>query len=385
MSKETDWPLVWLLWAAGLGAAAQYGKISVIFDRLPEAYPNADAALGFAVSLVGLVGILLGAAAGVVVARIGYRRTLIAALAVGAAVSAVQSVLPPLPLFLATRIIEGAAHLAIVVAAPTLIAEISAARDTGRALTLWSTFFGVAFAILAWAGIPLAAAHGLGAVMAAHAAYLAVVAILLGRRLPRLAETPRAPALGNMIRAHARIYASPSIGAPAFGWLFYTTCFVSLLTVFPPFLPDEARAATAGAMPLASIFTSLTLGIFLLRFAEAVTVIQIGFTACACVAVLLIFMPGAPALALLLGGGLGLVQSATFAAVPQLNASVRDRALANGGLAQMGNLGNTLGTPLMVGVIAFAGYSGLMGALAALFLLGAATHLMLARMRRREH
>ena len=68
---RTNWILVWLLWGAGLGAAAQYGKISVIFDQLPGVYPTAGAALGFAVSLVGAVGIVLGIVAGVFVARIG--------------------------------------------------------------------------------------------------------------------------------------------------------------------------------------------------------------------------------------------------------------------------------------------------------------------------
>lgn len=64
MTSKTNWPLVWLLWAAGLGAGAQYGKISVVFDRLPALSPDAGSALGFLVSLVGVLGIMLGAMAG---------------------------------------------------------------------------------------------------------------------------------------------------------------------------------------------------------------------------------------------------------------------------------------------------------------------------------
>ncbi len=101
--ERTDWRLVWLLWAAGLGAAGQYAKISVIFDRLGEAYPEAGASLGFAVSLVGFLGILLGVVAGVLVARVGFRRALLSALMLGAAVSAVQALWPPLALFLLSR------------------------------------------------------------------------------------------------------------------------------------------------------------------------------------------------------------------------------------------------------------------------------------------
>ena len=40
---KTLWGAVLAVWAAGLGAAAQYGKISVVFDRLPELYPEAGA------------------------------------------------------------------------------------------------------------------------------------------------------------------------------------------------------------------------------------------------------------------------------------------------------------------------------------------------------
>ncbi|MDF0601399.1 MFS transporter [Psychromarinibacter sp. C21-152] len=384
-TQRTDWRLVLLIWAAGLGAAAQYGKISVIFDRLPEVYPQAGAALGFAVSFVGFLGIVLGVVAGVLVARIGYRRALLAALITGAAVSAVQSLFPPMPVFLALRVVEGAAHLAIVVAGPTMVAQITAEADRGLALTLWGTFFGVAFAILAWAGVPFAHWVGLPALMLAHAAYMALMAAVLWPILPRVTSRPAAaPRLADLARAHRRIYLSPFIGAPAYGWVFYTACFVAVLTVIPPYLPDHIRAFTVGAMPLMSILSSLTLGVWLLRHIEAVQVVMLGFAACAALCVLLAVFPGAPVLALALGAGLGLVQGASFAAVPQLNLALDDRALANGGLAQAGNLGNTLGTPLMVGVIALGGYGGLMTALGLLFCAGGAVHVGLRRRRLRQ-
>lgn len=384
MTSKTNWPLVWLLWAAGLGAAAQYGKISVIFDWLPALYPDAGAALGFLVSLVGVLGIVLGVVAGVVVARIGYRRALLAALVAGAGVSVLQSVLPSLPVFLASRVIEGASHLAIVVAAPTLIAELSAPKDAPRSLTLWGTFFGVAFALLAWLGVPLADRYGVGVLMGAHGIYMAMMAVILWPRLPTVVTTPETPSLHELLRAHQRIYCSARIGAPALGWLFYTVCFVSVLTVLPPFLPEAGRMATLGAMPLLSILSSLTLGMFLLRYVSAVTVVVTGFLICAGVTMLLAVWPGLPVLALCLGAALGLVQGATFASVSQLTLDVSDRALANGGLAQMGNIGNTVGTPLMVMVIGVTGYSGLIWTLTVLLLAGAVVHLALAAARRSE-
>ncbi len=379
---RTNWPLLLLIWAAGLGAAAQYGKVAVIFDRLVEVYPGGGVALGFAVSLVGLLGILLGVIAGVLVARVGYRRALLSALVTGAAMSAVQALFPPLPLFLVSRVVEGAAHLAIVVAAPTMIAQLAAPRDRGLALTLWGTFFGVAFAVLAWGGVALASVWGLGGLMAAHAVYMAGMALVLAPILPRVqAQRAPWPRLAELAQAHRRIYADPAIGAPAWGWLFYTSSFVSILTVLPPFLPEGARAFTIGAMPLMSILSSMTLGVWLLRRTSAVRVIELGFVLCAALTGALLLLPGSPVLALALGAALGLVQGASFAAVPQLVPALPDRALANGGLAQTGNLGNTTGVPLMLAVIGVAGYAGLMTVLCLLFLVGALVHWLLDRRR----
>ena len=376
---------VWLvlaLWAAGLGAAAQYGKVAVVYDLLPGLYPGAGAALGWAVSLVGVVGILLGVVAGVVAARVGLRRAMLAGLLGGAALSALQALAPPFWAFLALRVVEGVFHLALVVAAPSLIAEVSAPRHRPMTLTLWGTFFGVAFAGLAALGVPLAERHGVPALFLAHAAWMAAFAALLAVLLPR--DPPGAgalPAPGVLLRRSAAIYASPRIGAPALGWIFYTFSFVALLTLIPPWIPEPARLATVTAMPLVSIASSLTLGVALMRATSAVATTILGFALSAAGAAAFLLAPGAPALCLAVAAALGLVQGASFAAVPELNAAAADRALANGGLAQTGNLGNTLGVPVLAAFIAAFGHAGLAVPLALALAAGAAAHLALARRR----
>ncbi|MCV6584602.1 MAG: MFS transporter [Marinibacterium sp.] len=380
---QTRWGLVLALWAAGLGAAAQYGKISVIFDRLDALYPGAGGALGFAVSLVGVLGILLGVVAGVVVAGIGYRRTITGALWIGAGMSALQALHLPFAAFLLSRVVEGISHLGLVVAIPTLIAQVSAERHRGLTLTLWGTFFGVAFALLAWFGLPLVARYGVLSLFWAHAAVMALLALGLRaalRDVPVPARSPLPP-LRDMAALHLGIYRSPRISAPAAGWVFYTMCFVSILTVLPPYIDPAQRAFVMGAMPLASIAVSLTLGVALLRWITAVQVVMLGFVVSALCMFWLWLDPGDALACLVLAGALGLVQGASFAAVPQLNATAQDRARANGAMAQAGNLGNTLGTPLMVLVLVQAGYGGLTWVTLALLLCGAGAHLLLAARR----
>lgn len=380
---STPWGLILALWGAGLGAAAQYGKISVVFDLLPGAYPEAGATVGWIVSLVGVVGIVFGVVAGLVVARIRYRRALLGALWLGAAVSLMQALLPPLPWMLTLRVAEGVSHLAIVVAAPTLIAQLCAAKDRGLALTLWGTFFGVAFALLAFAGRPLASSLGISALFLAHAAYMTCFALLLGARLkapPR--EDDGAPlSFGRIIADHMSIYRSPFIAAPAAGWLFYTFSFVSILTVLPPYLAQEHRAVVMTAMPLTSILVSMTLGVWMLRFLSAVSVVQLGFAGSGVSMIWLWSMPGAPLACLALAGAMGLIQGASFAAVPQLNTAPAAQAQANGAMAQMGNIGNTLGTPIMAMALLAMGYAALPLLAGGAFLLGVLVHVFLARRR----
>lgn len=384
MAARTPFPLIFALWGAGLGAAAQYGKVSVIFDLLPAAYPGAGAAVGFIVSLVGFVGIIFGVVAGLVVARIRYRRALLGALWAGAAVSLVQAFLPPLPWMLLSRVVEGASHLAIVVAAPTLIAQLSAPKDRGFTLTLWGTFFGVAFAVLAWLGRPLALSFGLPALFAAHAVYMAGFALYLSARLRALPieETQPPFSLIQTLRDHVTIYRSPRIPAAAAGWLFYTFSFVSILTVLPPYLDENHRTLIMGAMPLTSIAISMTFGVGLLRFMSPVRVIELGFGLSALCMVWLWAIPGAPLGCLALAGAMGLIQGASFAAVPDLNDTPATQSQANGAMAQMGNIGNTIGTPIMAAALAGLGYTALPVLAGAAFALGLVVHLFLGHLRK---
>lgn len=385
LSNRRAMGLVVLIWLAGLGSAAQYGKVSIGFDLVALRYPEAGNLLGFALSLIGFVGIALGVIAGILGARIGMRRCLIGGFALGAIVSALQVTGLSFNGFLASRIVEGMSHLAIVVSAPTLIARVAPDRWRGFAMTLWGTFFGVAFSLLAWLGLPFAQAFGVEALFAGHAVWMAVSAVALA--LVNLPEgsgaAPAAVRLRDLPAKHLAIYRSPHISAAGVGWLFYTFCYVSLLTLLPSVIPPAWLGFTLVGMPLMSILGSLTLGVYLLRYTSAVGISVIGFLSTGMVVFGLILWPGAPVLCLLMGFTLGLVQGSGFGIVPALNDSEADRALANGAMAQTGNLGNTIGTPILLIVAGGAGYAGMMAVALAVLLLGALAHLGLAQLRRR--
>jgi len=385
VSKQQSMLPVVVIWLAGVGAAGQFAKVSVTFDQVGQVYPEAGARLGFALSILGLAGIFLGVVAGVLASKIGMRRTLLGGLGLSAVVSFVQAMGLSFDLFLLSRVVEGLAHLAIVVAAPTLIAKVSPTEKRAFSLTLWGTFFGVAFALFAWLGRPLVDVYGLSAMYLAHGGWMALSVLGVATiGLPEeKAQTAQRLHLGGVFKQHWEVYRSPFMNAAAVGWLFYTFCFVSLLTLLPPYIAPEWRTYTVGAIPLTSMISSMTLGVWLLRYWSTVRVIQAGFLASAVASFVLIFVPGSPVVCLALAGALGLIQGASFALVPELNDTAADRANANGVFAQAGNLGNTIGTPILLGVIAVSGYAGMLMVSAVLLVIGAAAHMVLAQVRAR--
>ncbi|GHC43271.1 MFS transporter [Neogemmobacter tilapiae] len=373
--------IVIAIWAVSLGAAAQFGKFAVLFDRVALAYPGQPLPMiGLVVSTVGFVGLIFGTTAGLFVSALGYRQVLVVALLAGAAISAVEALMPPLPILLGLRALEGLSHLAIVVAAPVMTAQVSSPRWQGAAMTLYSSFFAVSFAALGLIGPSVADWGGLPAIYLGHAAYMLAGAVLMALLLPRDLRGPLPRlTLPALLTQHGRIYASPYEAAPAMGFVCYTITYVAFLTLMPQqFLGRPEQAVLATFMPLVSVGISLTLGVWGLSRFGAVRMVQAGFAAGLAFALMLWLVWGqaTPTVWAAFGvaAALGVVQSASFATIPQLNPEPEARARAAGAIAQLGNLGTTSGTPLLVWLIAQAGGTGLALFLGLFCALGIAIH-----------
>jgi len=387
--------IVLVLWSAGLCAAAQFAKVVVALPELVMRFPDAGPAVGFLVSSISIVGALLGLVAGMLSIRYGERRLLLFGLVLGSLVALSQVVELPLGALLFSRLVEGISHLAIVVSAPILIATFSGGQFQAVAMTLWGTFFGVAFALTAWLGMPLVEAQGVPALFLAHAGITLVVTILVAIAVPSPVPTSVPVSTmtsesliqldsSSLLRRHVLAWSSPFVAAPAAGWLFYTVTFVAMLAVLPSLMPPEERVFAATALPLVSIVSSLSIGVLLLSRFSAVTVIRIGFLAALIATVCLAVTSAAFLPCLFLFASLGLVQGASFAAIPQLNASSDDRSLASGALSQSGNIGNSCGTPLLLAVLAIGGIETMLLVVVACYAAGLVVHSVHARQRRRS-
>ena len=379
------------IWAAGLGAAAQFGKISILHQDLEAQYASAGAVgIGLMVSVVGMVGLVFGTTAGLGVARVGARRAMLGALILGAGVSAVQAVLPPYPVMMASRVLEGVSHLAIVVVGPTAIAAVASVRMQGAAMTLWSSFFGLTYAVLAIVAPPLVAALGNAALFWAHSGWMLGCLAILWVLMPvdaaqREPVGPEQVGRGSLWAQHVQIYASPYLAAPAMGFVCYTVVYVAVLTLLPAAMTPGWGDFAAVSMPLVSIAVSLTLGVWLLSRVTAVQMVQggfaVGIVAARALWVLWGTGAGEAAAALLLAAALGIVQGASFAALAQLNPLPEDRARAAGAIAQLGNVGTTTGTPVLALILNAAGVAGLTAFVVGFSVLGITLHAVQARRR----
>ena len=365
---RTDIPLVAGCFVLGLFAAGQFAKISLTLPSLFDLYPGQPVAFLF--SAVAVMGIALGVMAGALVARIGPRRAILMAAGLGAACSLAQSFLPGFWILMAWRLLEGLSHLALVVALPTLMAQASSDSARHIVMGLWGTFFGVGFALFGLVAPRLGSPE---AIIAAHGIGLAAAGLVVMGRLPRI-ETRAA--LPGFVAAHKAIYTTPRLLVPGLGHGLYTIFFVALVTFVPVVLE---RPQLFVVLPVAGLVGTFLAGLLAQRLGPA-RVAQAGFALSGLLFAALPVLPDGLAATMVILAMLasGLIPGASFAAVPHLNASMEDRARANGGLAQLGNVGTFSGVPIMALLLPW-GLAGIMAFTVAACALGLIATLALYR------
>ncbi|WP_169788516.1 MFS transporter [Litoreibacter arenae] len=351
--QKTNWLLVFALLVAGLFAAAQFGKLTLTLPLLRDAYPEGGALVPVLISIVGMVGIALGAVAGAVVARVGIARALTGALVAGGLLSLIEATLPHISVFALLRAAEGVSHLAIVVAVPTLMASIASDKDRPVVMGIWATFFGISIAITA-ALLPwLLSMGGLKAVFLAHGGGMLVMAALLFPLLPKGRISRPVPV--SYWAEHRIIYTTPRLLIPGGGFVWYTSLYIALLAVLPVALALPVWVITA--LPLISIVGTLLGGFLGKRLAPDRLVIA-GFVMTIVASAIVYFASPAIWPLFVLFFVMALIPAASFAAIPHFNYDATDRARATGGIAQLGNVGTTTGTPIFVLVFDQAGLGG---------------------------
>jgi MFS family permease len=340
-------------------------------DWLAQAYGVPLGLAGFAVSCVMLPGALAGWRFGALVDRFGAQPVAIAGLIVAAAASLVGGLSNSFSILVALRIAEGCGYTLLVVAATVIAAGVVPGRSA-LALSVWSSFAPIGFALGQWAAAFAAGASPLVLIGVVHAAVLAAAAVALHAAVKSHAA-PRQQHDGGASWKVVR-HAPAQRTALAFG----ATCAVLLAAVAlaPVVLASRAGlpvAHTASLTALAAlpgIAGRIAPGWLLGRGVTPLAVF-LSASLIAALSILAALLAPVPlwsalvwfALFQIAGGALPGVLSAM---IPRVAPGPGELGSVSGICTQMVSVGNLLGPPLALAVYAAAGAGAAVGLLVAL-------------------
>lgn len=354
-----------LLYAAGMLAAFQYAKIPYMLPGLMQQMDISPVQQAMVLSIIGVLGAAAGTFAGAVCLRLGLRRTLLAGLAVGVAGSLLPLLNDSYGLLLMARVVESVAHMAMVVAVPTLILSMCPPAVQPKAMALWSCYFTLTFIIAAWLVPPVVLAAGWRGVAWGHAALMVVVGVLcLGWvKADQLSAPSTKLTVSGLWASQWRFLSQLKLLAIPATFFGYTLLFVALVSVLPKLLSTtpSALAMWAMALPLASLagtlvaMTALNLGM------QGYQLVRLSAAAMVLAGLALLILPqyalGAQGAVVIVFVLLGTLPAGIVSSIPTLFAADDpDVALVNGGLVQFGNLGNLVGSPILAAMLVQLGW-----------------------------
>ncbi len=367
---RTHWRLIALLYSAGLLAALQYAKIPHMLPGLLGQTAMNSLQQAVALSVIGAAGLLAGTFAGALAQAVGLRRTLLLGMGVGVVGALMPLASGSYALLLLARWVESVAHMAMVVAVPTLILQYCAARDRSKAMALWSCYFTVTFIAAAALAPGVLALAGWQGFAVLHALLLLAVAGALSLQLPTAiaagsgtaqAAAPRS--VRSLLQAQRRLLVSAKLRAIPATFFGYTLLFVALVSVLPGLVTatPEAASQMAVALPCASLLGTVIAMFALGRGIAGTGLVRLSGLGLVLAGAGLVFLPAAGPLSqgvvLAAFVMLGSLPAGIISTLPALfPADHPDIALVNGGLVQFGNLGNFVGSPILASLLVRFGW-----------------------------
>jgi predicted MFS family arabinose efflux permease len=348
---KTNWFLVLVLWFAGILAAMQFAKFSVAFDFLRNQYDVTPFWIGLSLSVVGFIGLIFGITISIYVSKIGHNKILLVSLLLGIIISLVQALQPIFPILFLSRIMEGISHLGIVVTAPIIMIIISSEKHHSIVMGLWSTFFGIAFSVTAWIGNSILELYSSSLLFLIHAIFMTIILITLFFSIKQINIPFSDINKISFIDAHKKVYSNWRTFSPGILFFFHTFMYIALFTFLPGLSGNEnTRSLLLVILPLISIVGTMIAGIATQYFVSPSKL-----SICAYILlVVLIFVIRLSfnnnslfvitSMILILFSGI--IQGSVFSLIPKISLTTEEQTNANGSVAQLGNLGSTLGSPV---------------------------------------
>ena len=348
-----------LLIAGFLGAAAT-GKLVPHARWLTENYAISLGLAGFAISAVMLPGAVLSAPLGVVTDRLGARAVLTAGLLLGAAASAALGLASAsFPFLIALRLVEGLGYCLIAVGGTVLVVDTSSEERRTLALSVWSSFAPIGFALGQWFSSSAGGPDRLTGIGLVHGALMLALAAVLWRALPITAHARgHSGARPSMLEAVR--HAPALFEALAFGCV--TGVLLAAVAVAPLVLArlnDMTVYQAAGLTALAALpglIGRIGAGWLLSARLPPALVLAVSGAAGAS-AICLVLMAPLPLWAALAVFAMfqilmGVIPGVLSAMIPEVAPSRNSVGAVSGLVNQMVTLGNLSGPPLVLAIYA---------------------------------
>jgi predicted MFS family arabinose efflux permease len=362
---KTNWGKVFLFVGAGVVASFQIGKAPPV---LPDMRVDLQMSLflaGWILSTFNLIGLFLGSATGALADALGYRRLLLMGL-LCQAIGCLAGFFSQEPILLFSgRAMEGLGYLAVAVAAPALIFQVTNPKDLHLALSSWSCCVPTGIALIMVPSPFLAAWIGWRGLWLLNAILLLLYLFFVFHGTKGFHTKRGGIRLGSLLQ-DIRL-TSTSAGPLLLALIFstYALQWMSVMGFLPTFFiegygihPVNASALTA-LMVSMNILGNVTGGVLLqkgFRRWHLISAASLIMGSCT----FGIYASSLPFISrflfcLLFSGIGGLLPASVMGAVPLYAPRQRLVATANGLVVQGSNLGQFFGPPALALVVSGAG------------------------------
>jgi MFS family permease len=362
---KTDWTLVLLVVAAGIGAGCQVGKVPPSLPFLRADLNLTLFAAGWVISLLSLIAACGGAVAGAAADWLGHRRVALLGLSATAVASLVGSLAQTPGQLLLTRFFEGIGYIAISVAGPVLIIQSTRLQDERMALSAWSSYMPAGTSLMLLLSPLFLHSVGWRGLWVVNGLLVAGLATILARVVPR--PVPRTAArTARFLPELRRTLSRP--GPIVLGLYFglFALQFMAVVGFLPTLLIEEmglgkgTAAVLSGLAVLLNVPGNLFGGWILHRGARRALALGIASAAMGLCA-LGIYSALLPAvlrygLCLVFTGVGGIIPAGLYGAAPAYAPSRAALGTTNGVMMQGGNVGSMLGPPAVAAVVAAGGW-----------------------------
>ncbi len=239
---------VLMLIASGVVASAQVGKAIISLPLIREDLALGLDVAGLVVAIFATLGATMGIGAGVVVGQLGLRRSLVGGMAAIAVGNVIGAGAPDEFVLLAARLVEGVGFFGVVLAIPSMLAQLVSrdARDT--VMAVWSAYMPAGIMLMLFAG-PVLPTIGWRNFWFANAVAAGLCAVLLAFHAPAISAAPR-ESPSRFLAEVAAVVRRPRCLVLALAFFAYSCQIFSLSFALPLLLTSTYKVSlgTAGLL-----------------------------------------------------------------------------------------------------------------------------------------